>query len=159
MGLNALINNNRSAKIRNRRKNKNKFNKDNMSFNYDEQYFIYYNNEKLTRQRTTCRWNDKKEDFDIFIEFWNKEACSKCEFPEDCYNGKHRVVKISGDDLALDMETKFQDYLNILKYVTRFSTVEALNGTLKVFLHVNEFLSAGLEKFQNRINICGGAYN
>ena len=153
MGLNALINNNRSAKIRNGHKNK--FHKDNMPFNYEEQYFICYNNEKLTRQRTTCRWNDKKEDFDIFIEFWNKEAFRMCEFVEDCCNGKHRVVKISGGDLALDMETKFQDYLNILKYVTRFSTVEAPNGTLKVFFHVNEFLSAGLEKFQNRINICG----
>ena len=43
-----------------------------MSFNYEEQYFTCYNNEKLTRQRITCRLVDKKEDFDIFIEFWNK---------------------------------------------------------------------------------------
>ena len=51
------------------------------------------------------------------------------------------------------------EYENILKYFTRFSTVEAPNGTLKVFYHINEILSTGKVNIQNRLNICEGSYN
>ena len=48
---------------------------------------------------------------------------------------------------------------NILKYITRFSTVEPPNGTLKIFYHINEFLSTGKINLQNRLGICGESYN
>ena len=57
------------------------------------------------------------------------------------------------------MMAKFEDYTNVLQYVKRFSTVEAPNGTLRRFYHINEFLSKGKVRIQNRVNICGGSYN
>ena len=57
------------------------------------------------------------------------------------------------------MLAKFDDYSNVLEYVKRFSTVEAPNGTLRLFYHINEFQTTGKVKIQNRINICGGSYN
>lgn len=68
-------------------------------------------------------------------------------------------MKITGGKLAVEMMAKFEDYTNVLQYVKRFSTVEAPNGTLRRFYHINEFLSKGKVRIQNRVNICGGSYN
>ena len=91
--------------------------------------------------------------------YYDKEVCANCPFADKCCGGKYRVVMISGGILALDMMLKFEDYLNVLKYARRFSTVEPPNGTLKRQYHINELLTPGLIKSQNRINICGGSYN
>ena len=157
--LNALIDNNRSAKLRNGHSNDNKFHKDNMEYNVEEDYFTCYNNKKLVFQETKVRWDKKKQDYVIEREYYNKNACLNCKFAEECCNGNHRVVKITGGKLAVKMMAKFKDYKNVLQYVKRFSTVEAPNGTLRSFYHVNEFLSRGKVRIQNRVNICGGSYN
>jgi hypothetical protein len=157
--LNCLIDNNRSAKLRNGHSNSNKFHKDNMDYCVKDDYFTCYNKEKLIFQRTNVRWDKKRKDFVIEREYYNKDACSNCKFANECCNGEHRVVKITGGILAVNMLNKFEDYSNVLQYVKRFSTVEAPNGTLRSFYHINEFLSKGIVRIQNRVNICGGSYN
>ena len=159
IGLNCLIDNNRSAKLRNGHSNSNKFHKDNMDYDVPDDFFICYNNEKLIYQETKVRWDKKRMDYVIEREYYNKDACSNCKFADECCNGKHRVVKITGGILAVNMLGKFEDYSNVLQYVKRFSTVEAPNGTLRSFYHINEFLSKGIVRIQNRVNICGGSYN
>ena len=157
IGLNCLIDNNRSAKLRNGHSNSNKFHKDNMDYDVSDDFFICYNNEKLIYQETKVRWDKKRMDYVIEREYYNKDACSNCKFADECCNGKHRVVKITGGILAVNMLGKFEDYSNVLQYVKRFSTVEAPNGTLRSFYHINEFLSKGIVRIQNRVNICGGS--
>ena len=140
-------------------KNDNKFHKDNMDYNYEEDYFSCFNQERLTYQKTNIKWDEKKEDFIIERIYSNKEACSQCKYCNECCSTKYREVKVSGGLLALNMDKKMHEYENILKYFTRFSTVEAPNGTLKVFYHINEILSTGKVNIQNRLNICEGSYN
>ena len=159
LGLNVLMDNNRSAKLRNGHGNENKYHKDNMIYNSEEDYFICYFQEKLTYQKTKIRWDDKKEDFIIERIYYNKNACLNCPYCAECCKTKYRKVIISGGILELNMNLKMEDYENILKYLTRFSTVEAPNGTLKIHFHINEILSTGKSNIQNRINICAGSYN
>ena len=64
-GLNVLIDNNRSAKLRNGHSNSNKFHKDNMNYNVEDDNFTCYANKKLTYQKTNVRWDEKREDWDI----------------------------------------------------------------------------------------------
>ena len=63
LGLNALIDNNRSAKLRNGHSNKNKFHKDNMDYDFQEDYFTCYNKKKLFYQNTKVKWDEKKTRF------------------------------------------------------------------------------------------------
>ena len=93
------------------------------------------------------------------VKYYNKNTCLNCKYDEECCKSKHRTVSINGGILAVNMLAKFEDYSNVLQYVKRFSTVEAPNGTLSSFYHVNEFLSNNKIRIQNRINICGGSYN
>lgn len=158
-GLNILIDDNRSAKLRNGHANGNKFHKDNMDYNVEDDYFTCYVDEKLTYQKTNVRWDEKRKDWDIQRIYYNKKACKGCKYAEKCCGNKYRSVRISGGILALKMLAKFEDYENVMEYVKRFSTVEAPNGTLKTHYHINELLSANLTKSQNKINICGGSYN
>lgn len=158
-GLNVLIDNNRSAKLRNGHSNDNKFHKDNMDYNLSEDFFTCYAGEKLSYQKTNVRWDKNRRDYDIQRIYFNKEACNTCKNAKKCCDNKYRTVSISGGILALEMLAKFDDYENVLEYVKRFSTVEAPNGTLKRHYHINELLSTNLTKSQNKINICGGSYN
>ena len=151
INLNALIDNNRDSKIRNGHKNDNPFHKDNMVYNYEEDYFTCYNKEKLNYQKTNIRWDDKKEDFSIKRLYYNKNACENCKYKDKCCFTKYRTVTVTNGILALDMQRKFQEYLNILMYIKRFSTVEAPNGTLIRFFHINEFLTIGKMKMQHRL--------
>ena len=159
MGLNVLMDNNRSAKLKNGHKNENKYHKDNMDYDYEEDFFLCYNKKRLTYQGTKVKWDKKKQDYVIERNYFNKEACYNCPYAEECCSGKYRKVTMNGGILALKMDKKMQDYENILKYLTRFSTVEAPNGTLKIHFHINEILSTGMSNIQNRLNICAGAYN
>ena len=159
IGLNVLMDNNRSAKLRNGHKSDNKFHKDNMYYDIEGDFFVCYNKEELTYQKTKIKWDTKKEDFVIERIYSNEDACEKCKYCDECCSTDYRIVKISGGILALNMDLKMRDYENILKYITRFSTVEAPNGTLKVFYHINEFLSSGKVNLQNRLNICASSYN
>ena len=159
IGLNALIDNNRSAKLRNGHSNDNKFHKDNMNYNIQEDYFTCYNHEKLFYQATKVKWDEKKQDYDIQRKYYNKEACAHCKYSKECCTTKYRTVSISGGILALKMMLKFEEYENVIAYTKRFSTVEAPNGTLKIHYHINELLTPNLIKSQNKINICGGSYN
>ena len=158
-GLNALIDNNRSAKIRNGHANENKFHKDNMEHNLEEDYFECYNHEKLYCQETKVKWDDKKQDYEITRKYYNKDACSNCEYKDECCKGKYRIVTVNGGFLAVNMMSKFDDYTNVIAYTKRFSTVEPPNGTLKTFFHINELLTPGVIRSQNRINLCGGSHN
>ena len=72
IGINALIDNNRSSKLRNGHKNKNKFHKDNMEYDNVEDAFICFNEEYLYYQGTNIRWDDKKEDYEIIRKYFNK---------------------------------------------------------------------------------------
>ena len=36
---------------------------DNMGYDYDEDYFICFNKEKLTYQETKVKWDEKRQDF------------------------------------------------------------------------------------------------
>ncbi len=159
IGLNALIDNNRSAKLRNGHSNDNKFHKDNMNYNNIEDYFTCYNGEKLFYQETKTRWDEKRQDYDIQRKYYNKKACAKCKYSNECCSTKYRTVSISGGYLALKMLLKFNKYENIREYRKRFSTVEAPNGTLKIHYHINELLTPNVIKSQNKINLCGGSYN
>lgn len=159
IGLNVLIDNNRSAKLRNGHSNDNKFHKDNMNYNIQEDYFTCYNHEKLFYQETKVKWDEKKQDYDIQRKYYNKEACAHCKYSKECCTTKYRTVSISGGILALKMMLKFEEYENVIAYTKRFSTVEAPNGTLKIHYHINELLTPNLIKSQNKINICGGSYN
>ena len=159
IGLNALIDNNRSAKLRNGHSNKNKFHKDNMDYDIIGDYFTCYNNEKLFYHETKVRWDKKRQDYVIERKYRNKKACYNCKYAKECCNNDHRVVSIPGGILALNMLSKFQEYENIIQYTKRFSTVEPPNGTLKIHYHINELLTSNISKSQNKINICGGSYN
>ena len=159
IGLNALIDNNRSAKLRNGHSNDNKFHKDNMDYNIQEDYFTCYNHEKLFYQETKIKWDEKKQDYDIQRKYYNKKACSNCKYSTECCKTNYRTVSIPGGILALKMMLKFEEYENVVAYTKRFSTVEAPNGTLKIHYHINELLTPNITKSQNRINICGGSYN
>ena len=64
-----------------------------------------------------------------------KEACFQCPYNDECCSTKYRKILISGGILALNMDLKMQEYENILKYMTRFSTVEP------AYWHIEEFLS------------------
>ena len=83
MGLNALIDNNRSAKLRNGHSNKNKFHKDNMDYDFQEDYFTCYNKKKLFYQNTKVKWDEKKQDFDIQRIYYDKEACTNCKYSQE----------------------------------------------------------------------------
>lgn len=158
-GLNVLLDNNRSAKLRNGHSNDNEFHKDNMDYNLEEDFFTCYAGEKLIYQKTNVRWDKNRQDYDIQRIYFNKKVCKNCKYAEKCCDNKYRTVSISGGILALEMLAKFDNYENVLEYVKRFSTVEAPNGILKIFYHINELLSNNLTKSQNKINICGGSYN
>ena len=110
-------------------------------------------------QETKIKWDEKKQDYDIQRKYYNKKACSNCKYSKECCKTRYRIVSISGGVLALKMMLKFEEYENVLAYTKRFSTVEAPNGTLKIYYHINELLSSNLFKSQNKINICGGSYN
>ena len=73
IGLNTLIDNNRSAKLRNGHSNENKFHKDNMNYNIQEDYFTCYNQEKLFYQETKIKWDEKKQDYNIQRKYYNKK--------------------------------------------------------------------------------------
>ena len=159
MGLNALIDNNRSSKLRNGHANTNKFHKDNMEYDVHEDNFNCHADEKLNYQKTNIRWDEKRKNYEIERIYYNKEACANCKHTKECCNNKYRIVKISGGILAINMLAKFEDYENICEYVKRFSTVEPLIGILKRFYHIDELLSKNLTRSQNKINICGGSLN
>ena len=108
IGLNCLIDNNRSAKLRNGHSNSNKFHKDNMDYDVPDDFYICYNNEKLIYQETKVRWDKKRMDYVIEREYYNKDACSNCKFADECCNGKHRVVKITGRILTVNMLGKLR---------------------------------------------------
>lgn len=159
IGLNALIDNNRSAKLRNGHSNENKFHKDNMDYDILTDYFTCYNREKLFYQETKVRWDEKRKDYVIERKYYNKKACTNCKYAKECCNGKYRVVSISGGILALNMLSKFEEYENVIQYTKRFSTVEAPNRTFQRHYHINELFTPNLVKSQNKINICEGSYN
>lgn len=64
-GIDALIDNNRSAKLRNGHSSTNKFHKDNMDYNPSEDFFKCYMDKILPYQETKIKWDEKKMDFDI----------------------------------------------------------------------------------------------
>ena len=102
----------------------------------------------------------RRKIFSIKRIYYNKNARKNCKYKEKCCSTKYRTVTVTNGILALDMQRKFQEYLNILMYIKRFSTVEAPNGTLIRFFHINEFLTIGKMKMQHRLGYnVGGAYN
>ena len=151
IGLNALIDNNRSAKLRNGHSNENKFHKDNMNYNIQEDYFTCYNQEKIVLSRNKDQMGWKKSKITIYNEnITIKKACANCKYSNECCTTKYRAVSISGGISALKMMSKFEKYENVLAYTKRFSTVEAPNGTLKIHYHINELLTPNIFKSQNK---------
>ena len=59
------------------------------------------------------------------------------------------LLVFPGGFTALKMMLKFEKYENVLAYTKRFSTVEAPNGTLKIYYHINELLTPNI--FNHRI--------
>ena len=108
-GLNVLLNNIRLSKEFNGHKSEDKYHKDNMPYNYEEDYFSCCNNGKLEYQKTSVRWSEKDADYKIEREYYNKEACSRCPDKDKCCSGKYRKVTISGGILALNMEKKMRN--------------------------------------------------
>ena len=159
LGLNALIDNNRSAKLRNGHKNENKFHKDNMGYDNVQDAFECFNKEFLYYQGTYIRWDEKKKDYEIKRKYFNKEACENCIYLNECCKTNYRTVEYSGGLLALNMENKMKEYLNSLEYIKRFFTVEPIMGILKSFFHIDEMLTLCVVGLENRINLCAGAYD
>ena len=79
-----------------------------MDYDVPDDFFICYNNEKLIYQETKVRWDKKRMDYVIEREYYNKDACSNCKFADECCNGKHRVVKITGRILTVNMLGKLR---------------------------------------------------
>ena len=68
--------------------------------NVEGDYFICYNEEKLVFQETKVRWDKKRKDYVIDRHYHNKNACLNCKFADECCNGNHRVVKITGGKIS-----------------------------------------------------------
>ena len=158
--IDALIFNTRLAKFRNGHKNKWVFHKDNMIFNYIENYFKCYAGNPLFYQDTKVKFNEKTNKTEVKAEFYNKKACAACIFKRECCKGKkYRKVIVSGGELALKMEEKMLNYESICEYMKRFFTVEPPNGSLSTYYHINEILTCGTDKIQKKLSLIAGGYN
>lgn len=158
--IKALIDNARTAKLRNGKGSKNVFHKDNMTFDYENNCIRCYANQPLYFQENIFKVNKKTGKLEVKSKFYNEEACAGCIFKHCCCKGKKkREVLVSGGELALKMEESMLDYENIYEYMKRFSTVEPLFGILKTFFHIDEMLTRGKSKNMNKLNLCAGSFN
>ena len=158
--IKALIDNTRTAKLRNGHGSTKIFHKDNMKFDYENNVIICYANQPLYFQDNIFTVNKKTGKLEVKSKYSNEEACAGCVFKHCCCKGKKkREVIVSGGELALKMEESMLDYESIYEYMKRFSTVEPLFGVLKYFYHIDDMLTRGKLKNLNKLNLCAGSFN
>ena len=79
----------------------------------------------------------------------NSQACKECPHKKECCkDSNHRTITRYGHEL-----------LDLAEQKLRSCTVEAPNGTFKIYYHVNEMTVIGIEKVQTMYDIIASSYN
>ncbi|WP_296861603.1 transposase [uncultured Methanobrevibacter sp.] len=90
----------------------------------------------------------------------NSQACKECPHRKECCgDSNHRTITRYGHELLDLAEQKMELEENQEEYKLRSCTVEAPNGTFKVYYHTNEMAVVGIEKVQTMYDIIASAYN
>ena len=140
--------------------NKNKFSIDYFKFDFE-------------KRTVTCPMNQTLKEYGLYdcepdkfgfqrqqYAYSNSQACKECPHRKECCgDSNHRTITRYGHELLDLAEQKMELEENQEEYKLRSCTVEAPNGTFKVYYHTNEMAVVGIEKVQTMYDIIASAYN
>lgn len=90
----------------------------------------------------------------------NSKACQKCKHKKECCKDTHhRTITRYGHELLDEAEKVMEIEENQKEYKKRSSTVEAPNGSYKIYYHINEMPIVGIDNVQSIYNIITSGYN
>ena len=90
----------------------------------------------------------------------NSQACKKCPHKAECCgNNNHRTITRYGHELLDLAEQNMELDENKEEYKLRSCTVEAPNGTFKIYYHINEMAIIGIERVQIMFDLITSSYN
>lgn len=146
----------RQAKERKGHLSKNKFHKDNMTYDYDKDVFICYNNQELSLQKTILKPNEKREKLGLPLEvertYYNKKACACCPYKKKCFtdNSKYRKIVDTGSKELIEIQKRMDTPEGKKTYKGR-SNGESPIGTLRQQQNANEIPVIGSENIEKRL--------
>lgn len=92
--------------------------------------------------------------------YFNKKACAKCPFVDQCSSGKSRFRTVSRNEhSSIYEETDKRTLANRLLYKRRQQMVEHPFGTVKHFMHGNHFLLRTRRKVRSEVALLFLGYN
>lgn len=90
----------------------------------------------------------------------NSKACQKCKHKKECCKDTHhRTITRYGHELLDEAEKVMEIEENQKEYKKRSSTVEAPNGSYKIYYHINEMPIVGIDNVQSIYNIITSGYD
>lgn len=140
--------------------NKNKFSIDYFIFNHEKRTITCPMKQELTEYGPYPCKPDKFGFQRQQYAYSNSQACKNCPYKQECCgNNTHRTITRYGHELLDLAEQKMELEENKKEYKYRSCTVEAPNGTFKVYYHINEMAVVGIEKVQTIYDIITSGYN
>ena len=140
--------------------NKNQFSSDYFKFDFQKRIVICPMKHKLKEYGPYDCEPDKFGFQRQQYAYSNSQACKKCPHKKECCGkSNHRTITRYGHELLDLAEQKMELEENQEEYKLRSCTVEAPNGTFKVYYHVNEMAVVGIEKVQIMYDIMASSYN
>lgn len=135
---------------------KNKYHKDNMTYDYDKDLFICYNNQELPLQKTRLKANSKREKLGLPLEtertYYNKEACASCKYAKDCFSNKakYRTIVDTGSEDLLEIQKRMDTPEGKKEYKNR-SSGESPIGIFKQQKGIYEIPVTGCKNIEKRL--------
>ena len=138
----------------------NPYHKDHFEYNYEKDAFICPNKKEL-KFKYEYSYSSKYEDYPDKIErkYMNYNACKNCEDLNKCTGSSHRIISEFASKKSLETKNKMNTEEYKEKFKQRSSTVEAPFGTLKVYYHMNELPTKGIQHTENILALCAVTYN
>ena len=142
------------------RLNKNRFSIDYFTFDFERRIIICPMKHVLKEygpyQCEPDKFGFKREQF----AYSNPQACKNCPHKvECCGNSNHRTITRYGHELLDLAEQNMESFANKEEYKVRSCTVEAPNGTFKIYYHINEMAIIGIERVQIMFDLITSSYN
>lgn len=159
-GIGFLIPTRKQGKSQINNLSKNKFSIDYFVFDHDKRIIICPMKKELKEYGPYGCKPDKFGYERKQYAYSNSEACQKCKYKKECCkNAHHRTITRYSHELLDKAEQIMEIEENQEEYKKRSSTIEAPNGTYKIYYHINEMPIIGIENVQIMYNINTSSYN
>lgn len=158
--IKALIPDRQQTRKNTNRISENPYHKDHFKYIGEKDLFICPNNKKLElKYQYTYKPAQKNLSDKIERKYMNYDACKKCKDLYKCTKGSHRIISEFASTKTLETKNKMNTDEYKEKFKKRSSTVEAPFGTLKVYYHMNELPTNGMQHTENILALCSTTYN